>query len=63
MPTNRTYPMSAEKHHWSTLPEKTLVEVGYKIALINVGQKTLPNINYKIALVDVGKKIALTDVD
>ena len=54
MPTNRTYPMSAEKHHWLTLAEKSLVEVGEKIALTNVGQKTIPNIGYKIALANVG---------
>jgi len=54
MLTNKTYPMSTEKYHWSMLIEKFLVEVGYKIALTNIGQKTLLNIGYKIVLVDVG---------
>jgi len=46
--------MSAKKHHWPMLAEKSLVEVGQKIVLTNVGQKTLPNIGYKIVLADVG---------
>jgi len=36
------------------LAEKSLVEIGQKIALTNVEQKTLSNIDYKISLADVG---------
>ena len=46
--------MSAKKHHWLMLAEKSIVEVDQKIALTNVKQKTLPNNDYKIALTDVG---------
>ena len=30
MSTNKTYPMLVEKHYWSTLAEKSVVEIGKK---------------------------------